>query len=56
MKGKLVIGEFEDYDVYQAQVHSGIPPFGYSISIDVPLDDDFISLISKPYDFNELIS
>lgn len=25
MKGKLVIGEFEDYDVYQAQVHSDIP-------------------------------
>ena len=55
MKGKLVIGESDDYRTSQTSVSKWIEPYGYEVIIDVPLEEDFISLISKPYDFEESI-
>jgi len=55
MKGKLVIGESDDYRISQTSVSKWIEPYGYEVIIDVPLEEDFISLISKPYDFEESI-
>ena len=56
MNGRLIIGESDDYNVYQTNTYLDMEPYGYTISIDTPLEEDFISLISKPYDFDESIA
>lgn len=55
MKGKLIIGEVIDYMSSQTEVYKDIEPYGFEVKIDTPLEEDFISLISKPYDFDETI-
>jgi len=56
MKGKLIIGESADGLNYLTQVYEDEEPYGFSVIIDAPLEDDYNTLISKPYDFEESLS
>jgi len=55
VKGKLIIGGFDDLDFTKTEVYEDIEPYGYVVRIDASLGDDFNTLISAPYDFDELI-